>query len=208
MKSPQDDDLQNCLSNQPRRTPKPKRAVTSLTFSPQKWREANRWYNRSLPPLRQWPRWIWAMGAVGGLLAVLQLDFGVSVWTPSRGGEISSENLTNFPPPSPYREVATDGRSPIVITNGSPEPMRIGLKGAEQDYAFDVGPCRDCTYTDDDALAERFCDRGPQEVLYVPPGDYEVTVGFGGTIRYFRSGWSIADGWEYRQCIYGGTNLR
>lgn len=81
--------------------------------------------------------------------------------------------------------------------------MRISLKGTEKDYVFDVPPCRSCTYTEDDNLAAEFCDRGPQEPLYIAPGEYEVTIGFGGAIVHFRSGWEISRGWEYRQCIYG-----
>ncbi len=202
-----DDDLHQCLVKQPRRSPTPKRAVTSLTFSYGKWRKSRHWYNLSVPPVQSWPWWVWAVIVGGSLLMVLPFRLEPSVWGLSRGGVVSTENLANFPPPSPYRELSTDGRSPIVITNGSPEPMRIGVKGADQDYAFQVPPCLKCTYTDNQELADKFCDQGPQEVLYLPPGEYEVTVGFGGMMRYFRSGWQISDGWEYRQCIYGGADL-
>lgn len=202
----QDDDLQKYLSNQPRQSPKPKRAVTNLTFSHDQWQASRRWYNRSLPPVQEWPRWIWpTLGTATSVLMFLVFS-PYDAWTGSRGGEVSRENLANFPPPSPYQEVSTDGRSPIVITNGSPEKMRIGIKGTDQSYAYEVPPCRDCTYTEDESLAEKFCDRGPQQTLHLPPGNYEVTVGFGGTIRYFRSGWLISPNWEYRQCIYGGIN--
>lgn len=199
-----DDDLRNCLSKQPRRKPQPKREVTSLTFSLAKWqRERPCWYTRPLPSIKQWPWWVWTVLAVGGLSALWSGQTPSSVWRMSRGGPVSTENLANFPPPTPVNEVQTDGQSVVVVTNGAPEMMRIALKGIGKDYVFEVQPCRDCTYTNDLELGRQFCDRGPQQALYVDPGEYEVVVGFGGTIAHFRSHWKLTEKWQYEQCIYG-----
>lgn len=121
-------------------------------------------------------------------------------WYETRGA-VSEENLLNFPPPHPVKEISTDGQAVVVMTNGSPEPMRVLLRGQGKDYAFQVGPCPSCSMTADSDLAQQFCERGPQEAMSVDPGQYTAFISFTGFIKDARSDWALKPQWEYRQCL-------
>jgi len=193
MSSPQDKDLHRYLSKQPRQKPKPKRQVSSLTFSPEKWKrqKSRRILSSSLQEL---PPWIWFAIAISGV-------FLISLTQPYQSGPVSDGNLANFPPPTPMHEIVSDGQSAVLMTNAAPEVMRLTLKG-EKDYVFSISPCRDCGYTDDPQVSQQFCDRAPEEIFYIPPGNYEVLVSFGGRVNRFRSEWKLAARWQYGQCIF------
>ena len=202
------DDLRDCLTNQPRhKPPKPKREVTDLTFSFNQWRKtkqsSQRWYSRPIPPLHQWPKWVFiALIASILVVAVAKIQTApVSLW--STHGPISTENLSNFPPPHPVREIATDGQAVVVMTNASPGLMRIAMDGEEKHYRFQVQPCRSCSPTASIDLGTKLCERGPQEVMYVEPGEYQVYVSFSGLIKDLKSQWKLTQNWEYEQCLFG-----
>jgi hypothetical protein len=193
MSSQNDEDLHQYLSQQPRRQPKPKRQVSSLTFSYEKWKQQQS-KQAVLNSLKNLPPWIWFVGLLGGV-------FLFSLTQPYQSGPVSDGNLANFPPPHPTHEIISDGQSAVLVTNAAPETMRLTLKG-DKDYIFVIEPCRDCGYTDDSQVGQQFCDRAPEQVIHVSPGEYEVFVSFGGRINRFRSEWNLTENWQYGQCIF------
>ena len=205
---PQDeDDLQGCMSSQPRRQPKPKPLppLRRSDWTPPLQRKEPR---KSREIFEGFPRWLGVAGGITGVIVyALFLLPGQNLGqrTLENRGPVSEENLINFPPPDLVQEQPSGGRTPVLMTNGSPETMRIklvGPDGAEQTFAIE--PCQGCGYTDDVTIGEIYCDRGPQQTIYVPPGQHRAFVSFQ-RIESFRSDWLLVPDWQYQQCIFGGN---
>jgi hypothetical protein len=192
------------MAKQPPARPRPpKREVSDLTFSPEKWRQRQRQqtYSRSFPDVGTLFKWTAIFLGVGLVTIVVTRprQFGGDIVFDR--GPVDTRNLLNFPPPSP--NVQIQGTA-VRMGNGSPDPMTIRLKGDRTDYTFTLPGCRDCGYTTDPEVGSEYCDRGPEQLFAMEPGLYEATITFIGSTQGFRSTWVMAEYWEYSQCIFSG----
>ncbi|MBA2283387.1 MAG: hypothetical protein H0W25_19435, partial [Acidimicrobiia bacterium] len=92
------------------------------------------------------------------------------------------------------------GPTVVLIENASREPLTIVFNGAEQ-RVEEVAPCSDC----DAESGEAACDAtGPEILVELPPGTYEVLVraASGADVIPFRGTWALDAGFEYDQCFF------
>jgi hypothetical protein len=118
-------------------------------------------------------------------------------------GEVDDRNLANFPPPGAYQEVGGTA-STVTFINGSPDALNIVLtKDTGERVELKMPACKECTtYSRDNSPP--YGAVGTPITFQIPPGVYKARGNFFGThnTKGFQSDWQLAQGWEYRSCIY------
>lgn len=118
-------------------------------------------------------------------------------------GQVDADNLANFPPPDAYQEVGGTA-SVVTFINGSPDALNIVLtKDTGERVELKMPACNECT-TYSRENSPPYGAVGTPITFQIPPGVYKARGHFFGThnTKGFQSDWQLAQGWEYRSCIY------
>lgn len=138
---------------------------------------------------------------LAGLLFAAMVLIHLTEYQGTRG-EISEDNLANFPPPDKYEEIGGE-QATLTLINASRDALQVTLQTDDERLTLNLAGCPECAPVPEGGEAK--CETAAvQESWLIPPGTYEVKATFIGPQRTqgFLSDWTIEGGWNYSQCLY------